>query len=443
MSQHNIDTVLRVRVEHRAGQLARLLGTIAAEDALIGDISTVRVAETATVRDIVVETTDEEHTRRVIEALRRVEGIDVLAATDRVFDIHRGGKIHSTSTVALNDFRDMRAIYTPGVARVSLAIQRDPAVAWEMTNIGNSVGVFTNGSRVLGLGDIGPLASMPVMEGKAVLYDRFSGISATPILIDTPDVRTFVDTVVLVSRTFGGIHLEDISSPECFQIESELMARLDKPVMHDDQHGTAVVTLAAIINACRMTGRELKRSRMGQIGLGAAGSAIARLALAYGLGEVLVTDISEEARAMLAREGALPVELPELMRQADIVVATTGRPGLIRPEMVHAGQVIFALSNPNAEIVPQVARDAGAAFAGDGRSINNALAFPGIFRGALRARSKAIRPEMMIAAAEAIAAMAEPGEVVPSPLNLAVHEAVAKAVEAKADELGLRGTARL
>jgi malate dehydrogenase (oxaloacetate-decarboxylating) len=282
-----------------------------------------------------------------------------------------------------------------------------------------------------------------VMEGKAVLYDRFSGISATPILIDTLDVREFVDTVVRISRTFGGIHLEDISSPECFQIEQELMARLDKPVMHDDQHGTAVVTLAAVINACRMTGRELKRSRMGQIGLGAAGSAIARLALAYGLGEVLVTDVSEAARETLAAAGARPVALAELMREADIVVATTGRPGLISPEMVHAGQVIFALSNPNAEIVPQVAREAGAAFAGDGRSINNALAFPGIFRGALRARSKAIRPEMLVAAAEAIAAMAEPGEVVPSPLNLAVHEAVAQAVEAKADELGLRGTAKL
>jgi malate dehydrogenase (oxaloacetate-decarboxylating) len=215
------------------------------------------------------------------------------------------------------------------VARVARAIERSPEQAWDYTSIGNSVGIFTNGSRVLGLGNIGPLASLPVMEGKAVIYDAFVGISATPILIDTLDVRAFIDTVIRVSPTFGGIHLEDIRSPDCYQIEAELIERLEKPVMHDDQHGTATVALAAVINACKMTGTELARAHVGQIGLGAAGSAIARLMLAYGVGDVLVHDTSKQAMTWLEGKGARPVDLATLMQSADIVIAATGRPGLI------------------------------------------------------------------------------------------------------------------
>lgn len=439
MSESAIDTVLRVRLEHRPGSLAKLATIVAEAGALIGEINSVRVNETTTVRDITIETGDEEHAARVIEALRD-EGIEILQSTDRVFSVHQGGKLHSTSRVKIDDLRDLRTIYTPGVARVCNAIKDDRSLAWELTNIGNSVGIFTNGSRVLGLGDIGVLASMPVMEGKAVLYDRFVGISATPVLIDTYDLETFVDTVVHVSKTFGGIHLEDIRVPDCYAIENALMERLKKPVMHDDQHGTATVTLAAIINACKLIGRDLHASRLGQIGLGAAGSAIARLALTYGVGEVMVTDVSDAAKAPLVEAGATATDLTTLLREADIVVATTGKPGLIKPEMVKKGQVIFALSNPRAEIRPADARAAGAAFAGDGRSINNALAFPGIFRGALDAKSRSITPEMLVVAAEAIAALAEPKEVVPSPLNPAVHKAVAEAVARKARELGLENT---
>jgi malate dehydrogenase (oxaloacetate-decarboxylating) len=443
MRKQSIDTVLHVKLKHRPGQLARLAAAIAAEGALLGDITTLRLGEEDTVREVTIETDDEAHTERVIKAAREVDGVEVLSVTDHVFERHRGGKLHSSSRVELRQIRDLRHIYTPGVARVARAIEREPERARELTTIGNSVGIFTNGTRVLGLGNVGPLASLPVMEGKAVLYDAFSGISATPILLDTLDPRAFIDTVELLSLTFGGIHLEDIRIPDCYQIEDELKARLDKPVMHDDQHGTATVALGALINACKMTGIELHRAKVGQIGLGAAGSAIARLMLAYGAGDVMVLDRSVEAMERLEGMGARRATMETLMGEADIVIAATGKPGLIPTELVRKGQVIFPLSNPDPEIEPTEALRAGAAFASDGRSINNALAFPGLFKGALEVKSRAITHGMMVAAARTIAANAEPGEVVPSPLNKGVHRAVANAVAEAARAEGLEGTAKV
>ncbi|MEO8034541.1 MAG: malic enzyme-like NAD(P)-binding protein [Acidobacteriota bacterium] len=443
MSEHVIDTVLRLRVEHRTGQLARLTSTIADAGGLIGDISTIRVGETATLRDVTIETIDEDQTRHVVECVGDLDGVEVMNTTDRVFEAHRGGKLHSTSRVHLDQLSDLRSIYTPGVARVSRAIVKDPSRAWDLCSVGNSVGIFTNGSRVLGLGNIGPLASMPVMEGKAVLYDKLIDISATPILVDTLDPMEFVDTVMRISHTFGGIHLEDIRIPDCYVIEDDLRRQLKKPVMHDDQHGTAIVTLAALINACKITGRDLKSSKVGMIGLGAAGSAIARLALSYGVGAVLVTDVSADAISRVRRAGAVGADMATIIATADIVIAATGRPGLIDSRDVRPGQVIFALTNPKPEINPSDARAAGAAFAGDGRSINNALAFPGLFRGALAARSSAITTEMLIAAAETIASLADPGEVVPSCLDRRVHQAVAIVVAETARTIGLAGTAEL
>ena len=443
MAKYRIDTVLRIRTRHRPGQLARLATVIAQEGALIGDITTVHLAEGVSTRDLTVETEDEAHTARLVEAIRNTDGVEVVGLTDRVFELHRGGKIHSTSRVELKQLLDLRYIYTPGVARVASAIAADPERAWDYTSIGRSVGIFTNCSRVLGLGNIGLLAGMPVMEGKAVLYDRFAGISATPILIDTLDADEFIETVMRTARSFGGIHLEDIRIPECFKIENELKRRLDKPVMHDDQHGTAVVTLAAIINACRITGLSLKNSKLGQVGLGAAGSAIARLALAYGVGNVLVTDLNPAGVASLVEAGAQASSFEQIMAEAQIVVCTTGKVGLIKPEMVRKGQVIFALSNPYPEIDPDVARDAGAAYAADGAAINNVLAFPGIFKGALEVRARIIDPQMYIAAAEAIASVARVDEVVPSPLDPRVHDQVRQAVADCARRLGLENTAKL
>jgi malate dehydrogenase (oxaloacetate-decarboxylating) len=443
MSKYSVDTVLRVKVRHLPGHLAQVTAAIAAENAVIGDITTVKLAETFSIRDITVETIDDAHAARVVAAVGKVRGVEVLETHDRVLEVHRGGKLHSTSKVEVRKLADLRAIYTPGVARVSLAIARDASLAWDLTSIGGSIAICTNGSRVLGLGDIGPVASLPVMEGKAVLYDVLAGLSATPILVDASEPAAFVETVVRIAKGFGAIHLEDVRVPDCFAIEDALKARLDKPVMHDDQHGTATAALAALINACKLVDIPLKKAKLGQIGLGAAGSAIAKIALAYGVGEVVVTDVSEEAKAHMVALGARGADLGTVMKDADIVVATTGKPGLIRPEMIRKRQIVLALSNPDPEIGPDDALAAGAAFAGDGRSINNALAFPGIFKGALQVRSRAIVPSMLVAAAEAIAGQAEAGEIVPQPLEPRVHEAVTRAVAEAAREAGLAGTARV
>jgi malate dehydrogenase (oxaloacetate-decarboxylating) len=338
---------------------------------------------------------------------------------------------------------ELRHVYTPGVARVATAIANKPDLAWEYTSIGNSVGIFTNGSRVLALGDIGPLASMPVMEGKAALYGELAGISATPILIDASEPHDFIETVVRVASSFGGIHLEDIRSPDCFIIEEELAHRLRKPVLHDDQHGTATVALAAVLNACELAGIELRNARVGQVGLGAAGSAIARLLKRYGVGEVIVTDVLESAMDRMAAEGMRPAPLDVLFRDANIVVATTGKEGLIAPGMVCPGQVILALSNPAPEINPNVALSAGASYAADGRTINNALAFPGLLKAALVGRCGSIVPEMLIAAAKTIASHARAGDLVPCVLDRKVHVAVEEAVLEAARTAGVCGTARL
>ncbi len=443
MRKYSHDTIVRVRLRHRPGQLSRFTAAIADVEGLVGEISTVHLGENDTVRDVTVETRDEEHTRRMLDAIRALPGVELIATRDKVFEAHRGGKLRTTSRLELKHLSELRYIYTPGVARVATAIQRDPDLAWDFTGIGTSVGIFTNGTRVLGLGNIGPLASLPVMEGKAALYDRFAGISATPLLVNTQDPEEFIETVMRMSIGFGGIHLEDIRMPDCFRIEDELDRRLDKPVMHDDQWGTATVALAAILNACKLTGVDFKSSRVGQIGLGAAGSAIARIALSYGAREVLVADTSDDARKRLEGFGATPSTMAEILREADIVVATTGRVGLIRPDMIRRGQVIFALSNPDPEINPDEAVKAGAAYAGDGRSINNALAFPGLFRGALDVRASAITHEMRLAAAEAIASLAEPGELVPNPLDPQVHEAVRRAVAETARVQGVAKMAKL
>ncbi len=442
MRKYSHDTIVRVRLPHRPGQLAALATAVATEQALLGEITTVQFGEADTVRDITLETEDEDHTQRTIDAVRALPGVEVLQVIDKVFESHRGGKIHSGSRVKVEHITDLRYVYTPGVARVSKAIEKNPELAWELTSIGNSVGIFTNGTRVLGLGNIGPLASLPVMEGKAVLYDRFAGISATPLLVNTLDPERFIDTVELLSKSFGAIHLEDIRIPDCFHIEDELERRLDKPVMHDDQHGTATVALAALLNACKLTGIDPRTSRLGQIGLGAAGSAIAGLALAWGVREVMVADVSPDAVKRMVDKGCVASTMAEILRECDIVVATTGKPGLIAPSMVKKGSVIFSLSNPDPEIHPDVAVAAGAAFAGDGRSINNALAYPGIFRGALEVRSRSITRQMLVAAAMAIAGRAEGKELVPSPFDPEVHLGVTRAVAQIARDQGLAGTAR-
>jgi malate dehydrogenase (oxaloacetate-decarboxylating) len=362
--------------------------------------------------------------------------VSVVWHQDRALLRHEGGKLSIDPVHQVRSVQEMRDVYTPGVARVCLAIAAKPALASHYTMISRSVAICTNGTRVLGLGNIGPVASMPVMEGKAVFYRQFAGISAMPILIDTEDMDEFIETVVRIAPTFGGIHLEDISAPECFEIERRLIATLPQPVMHDDVHGTAVVSVAAAIAACRHAGIELSSTTVGQLGLGAAGFGIASLMVDGGVAQVIAFDPQEASHARAREKGIELTTMEEVMERADVVVATTGRPGLIKPAMVRKGQVILALTNPDPEIEPRDAEEVGAALAADGRSVNNVLGYPGIFRGALKAGAKEINVEMKLAAARVLADLAGESELVPDVLDQRVHDAVAEAVREAAERTG-------
>ena len=442
-----LDCTYRVQIPHAAGQLAKVAGAIADGAGLIGDVVTVSLGREHTIRDITVEVRDTDQAARIAELVEAVDDVRVLWHQDRALLRHTGGKLRIDARSPVRTVQEMRDVYTPGVARVCTAIAAQPELATRYTMISRSVAICTNGTRVLGLGNIGPVASMPVMEGKAVFYDQFAGISAMPILIDAADVDTFVETVLRIAPTFGGIHLEDISAPECFEIERRLIEALPQPVMHDDVHGTAVVSLAAVMVACRYAGIELGSATVGQLGLGAAGFGIASLMVEGGVKRVIAFDPLEASHARAQAHGVEVSTMEQVMAEADVVVATTGRPGLIEPGMIRAGQVILALTNPDPEIEPEVAESAGAAFAADGRSVNNVVGYPGIFRGALQAGAAGINVEMKLAAAQAIAELARGDELVPNALDQGVHDAVAHAVRTAAVRSGIarpeRATAEL
>ncbi|HEV2094844.1 MAG TPA: malic enzyme-like NAD(P)-binding protein [Rubrobacter sp.] len=431
-----LDYTYRVRQPHRTGQLAAVAGTIAEGGGLIGDVTTINVGRDASIREITLAVEDHDQAERIVDLLNDLEGVEVIWSRDRALLRHEGGKLVIGSTRPVRTVQDMRDVYTPGVARACVAISEDPSLAGELTMIGRSVAICTNGTRVLGLGDIGPVPSMPVMEGKAVFYHQLANVSAMPILIDTKDVDEFVETVVRIAPTFGGIHLEDISAPECFEIERRLIEILPKPVMHDDVHGTAVVTLAAALVACRHAGLTLEDEVVGQIGLGAAGYGIAALMADAGARRVVASDPNPLSHDRARQKGIEISDLETVMAEADVVVATTGRAGLIDPALVREGQVILALTNPYPEIEPEAAIEAGAAFAADGTSVNNVLGYPGIFRGALLSGAEEITLGMKLAAAEAIADLTQQSELVPDALDPNVHERVSTAVRDAAIEGG-------
>jgi malate dehydrogenase (oxaloacetate-decarboxylating) len=432
-----LDCTYRIQIPHRSGQLARVLGAVAEGQGLIGDVVTISVGREHSLREITVELRDTEQADRIADLVNALGDVRVVWFQDRAMIRHEGGKLAIEAIHPVHTVQEMRDVYTPGVARVCQAIAERPELAARYTMISRSVAICTNGTRVLGLGNIGPVASMPVMEGKAVFYHQFAGISAMPLLIDRADVDGFVETVVRIAPTFGGIHLEDISAPECFEIERRLIEALPQPVMHDDVHGTAVVSVAAAIVACRHAGIELRAATVGQLGLGAAGLGIASLMVDGGAQRVIAFDPQEASHARARGHGIEIASMETVMADADVVVATTGRPGLIEPHMVRQGQVILALTNPDPEIYPEAAEAAGAAFAGDGRSVNNVLGYPGIFRGALQAGARAINLEMKLAAAHAIADLAPGDELVPDALDQRVHDAVAQAVRNAAEESGV------
>jgi len=435
--ERKISRTVRVRHAQTLGLLAHLLTLISQAGGAVGDIQLLTETSRSAVRDITIYGEDVQHVERIIQALAAEPAAQILEVRDEVLELHQKGKIAIRSRYPIDSMATLRRVYTPGVAEVCLKIAADPSLARHYTSISHLVAIVTDGTAVLGLGDIGPLAAMPVMEGKAMLMESLVGLSGVPILLDTKEPDQIVRVVAAIAPTFAAIQLEDISAPRCFEIEARLQSMLDIPVMHDDQHGTAVVSLAALTNACRQTQTDMKKALIGQIGLGAAGFAIARMLMRLTGNPVLGADLSAEAVQRLEAAGGQGSSLNEIMARCDIVIATTGAGGLIRPEMVHAGQIILALSNPNPEIEADVALQQGAAFAADGRMVNNVLGFPGIFRGAVDARTPRITHEMLVAAAQTIADMTPPGELVPSPLDKAVHRAVARAVAMTAMQQGL------
>jgi malate dehydrogenase (oxaloacetate-decarboxylating) len=410
---------------------------VAEHGARFGEITTVHIGKDHKVRDVDIVAPDEAVFDAICDAIRQLDGVDLLESKDVVREIHLNGKIEVVPRVAVTSIDDLRLVYTPGVASVCRQIEADPGLAHELTGIQNSVAIVTNGTAILGLGDIGPVAGMPVMEGKALLFQLLAGISGYPILVDSRDPEEIVRTVSAIAKTFGAIKLEDIRAPECFEIETRLDEALDIPVVHDDQHGTAIVVLAALFNIVKNTHINLRRSTVGIVGLGAAGAGIFKLLHAYGVQRVVGTDIQEAMTENFAAGGGVPTTLEGVMGESDIVIATTGVPGLIAPELVRPRQVILALSNPDPEIYPDEALAAGAAFAADGKSVNNALAFPGLFRGALDARATQVNNLMKIAAAEVIAGFASEGDLVPNILDREVHSAVARAVREAALKSGV------
>ncbi|MCI8451730.1 MAG: NADP-dependent malic enzyme [Eggerthellaceae bacterium] len=372
-----------------------------------------------------------------------------------------GGKIETTPKMAIEDRHDLAVAYTPGVAEPCRAIAADPERAYDYTLKRNTVAVVTDGSAVLGLGNIGPLAALPVMEGKAALFKEFGGVDAFPVCLDTQDVDEIVETCVRIAPAFGGINLEDIAAPRCFEIEARLNDALDIPVFHDDQHGTAIVVLSGVINALRLVGKDARTAKVVVNGAGSAGIAIAKLLLSYGFADVTMCDVrgilssayegmNDAQRAMLARTNLADAQgtLADAMVGADVVIGVSA-PGVISGAMVASmadDAIVFAMANPTPEIFPDEAKAAGARVVGTGRSdfpnqVNNVIAFPGIFRGALEARAERVTEEMKLAAAEALASLVSDEElsedfIMPDPFDPRVADAVADAVRERA--LGAR-----
>ena len=409
---------MRLRMPQHGATFAGVAHAIAETDAMLGAIDLVRVESNQVVRDVTVACGDGDHAEAVVRAVRGLEGVQVDSVSDRTFLMHKGGKIEVKAKLPLKTRDDLSMAYTPGVARVCMAINADPPKAWALTIKGNTVAVVSDGTAVLGLGDIGPEAAMPVMEGKAMLFKEFAGVDAFPLCVDTKDVDEIVAFVKAAAPSFGGINLEDISAPRCFEIERRLREELDIPVFHDDQHGTAIVVLAALLNALRLVGKRPEDVTVVVVGAGAAGVACTEILLAEGVGDVIVCNRDgalyagqeglDPERALLAeRTNKRNVRgtADQVLAGADVVLGLSG-PGAITAAGVRSmarDAIVFAMANPVPEVQPEEVGEHVAVMA-TGRSdypnqINNVLAFPGVFRGALDVRATTINEEMKLAAA--------------------------------------------
>ncbi|HLR33659.1 MAG TPA: NAD-dependent malic enzyme [Fodinibius sp.] len=454
---------MRLYIENKPGMLAKVLEAIADQKGDPGAVDVVRVEGQYKVRDITVSARDAAHSKAIVATVKEIDGVKVHNVSDRVFLLHLGGKIRIENKVPVDTRDALSMAYTPGVGRVCEAIAEKKEKAQSLTIKQNSVAVVSDGSAVLGLGNIGPEAAMPVMEGKAMLFKEFADIDAYPICLDTQDADEIVNAVKWMSPGFGGINLEDISAPRCFEIEQRLKEELNIPVFHDDQHGTAVVTLAATINALKVTGKKMENLRTVIVGAGAAGMAITRILLGAGVGEILVCDREGiinrnnsdlgNSKSWLAQNTNPSNEIGDLMdatNGADLLIGVSG-PGIVPREAVETmadDPIVFALANPIPEIMPEEIHSVARIIA-TGRSdypnqINNVLAFPGLFRGALDAKAIDINEAMKLAAAYAIANSIDENDlsetyIIPSVFNKKVSRQVARKVKKAAQESGVAG----
>ncbi|MCC6826246.1 MAG: NAD-dependent malic enzyme [Acidobacteria bacterium] len=453
---------LRVKIHNKPGKLGEITTAIGHAGGDIEGIDIVSVGKDFLVRDITVNAASETHDKEIIEAVENIDGVEVVNVSDRTFLMHLGGKIEIASKMPLKTRSDLSMAYTPGVARVCEAIHRDPEKAYNLTIKKNTVAVISDGTAVLGLGDIGPAAAMPVMEGKCQLFKEFGGVDAFPICLNTKDPHEIVQTVKNISVAFGGINLEDISAPRCFEIEQRLKEELDIPVFHDDQHGTAVVVLAALINALKIVGKRMDEVKLVVNGIGAAGVACTRIVMAAGVKNIVGCDTTgaifegrqenmnwvKEWYAKNTNPDREQGSIHDVLKGADVFFGLSA-PGLLTTDDIDSmakDPIVFAMANPVPEIMPEDAEGHVAVMA-TGRSdypnqINNVLCFPGIFRGALNCRASRITESMKIAAANAIADIIQPEElhpdyIIPSVFDRRVGEAVAARVEDAAYEEGV------